>query len=61
MALHKKTLGHKRLGIVTVSYKGEYVPPKKGMELERSSLFTLLIIHPERSLDTHERFYPEFF
>ena len=38
---------------------GEYIPPKKGMELESNFLLTLSIIHTERSLETHKVFQPE--
>ena len=32
---------------------------EKGMELERDLLLTLSGVNPERSLETHKRFYPE--
>ena len=38
---------------------GEYITRKKGMELERDYLLTLSIISEEKSLETHEIFYPE--
>ena len=54
-----KNLGHTHPGISTAEDMGEYIPPKKGMELERDSLLTLSSINPEISLETHKIFHPE--
>ena len=53
------TLGYTHPGIVTTTEKGEYIPSKKRMELERNFSLTLSSIHPEISLETQEIFYPE--
>ena len=54
-----ETLCHKHPVIVTAEDKGEYIPTNKDMWLERNSLLTLSVIHPEKSLWTHERFHTE--
>ena len=54
-----KNLGHTHPGNGTAAEKGEYRPTQKYMEPERNSLSNLSSIHPEKSLDTHEIFYPE--
>ena len=42
-----KTLGHTHPGISTASEMVEYIPSKKGVELERYLLLNLSIIHLE--------------
>ena len=54
-----KTLGHAHPWSVTVVEKGGYNPPKKGIKLERNLSSNPSIIHPKRSLETHEIFHPE--
>ena len=54
-----KTLVHTHLVMVIAAYKVEYRPPNKGIESERNFSLTLSSVHPERSLEAHERFHPE--
>ena len=54
-----ETLGHKHPRISTTADMDEYIPPKKGMELDRDSLLTLSSINLERSLKIHRIFHPE--
>ena len=48
-----ETLGHTHPVICTSAYMGEYIPPNKGVELERYYLLTLSGINLEISLETH--------
>ena len=54
-----KTLSHIHPGISTSEDIVGYIPPKKGVELERAYLLTLLIINLLISLETHKTFHPE--
>ena len=54
-----KTLGHINSRINAEADNGEYIPPKKGMELENNFSSILSSINNERTLETHEIFHPE--
>ena len=54
-----KNVGHTQPEISTAADMGEYIPPKKRMELESNLSLTLSSINTEISLETHKIFYPE--
>ena len=54
-----ETLGHTHTEISTAEDMGEYIPPKKGVELESNLSLTLSVINLEISLETHKIFHPE--
>ena len=56
-----KTLGHTHHRNGTAAQKGERIPTKKEKEFEKNYLLNLPSIHPEKSLDTHEKCYPKKF
>ena len=47
-----KTLGHTHPGIYTAAEMNEYIPCKKGVELERNLSFNLLIINHDNHWET---------
>ena len=59
ITLRLKNLGHTRPGISTASDIGEYIPPKKVMELEINSSLILSSVNYEISLETQKIFHSE--